>query len=133
MHLEKTTILPTDDDDLARRMFRHEVFEEPVVLVVVHGTDEAAEKTVQRADRLAGQAFEPRRVIWARKPKAIWPIVKVLGVKHLGAGQAAKLQTCQAFSISLGDDVCDLVAANEPPPKLLRVFELYASAEAVDE
>jgi hypothetical protein len=133
MHLEKTTILPTDDDELARRMFRHEVFEEPVVLVVVHGTDADAETLVQRADRLAGQPFEPRRVIWARRPEAIWPIVETLGTAGLPAGKPGKLRSCRAFSVSLGDDVRDLVAGDEPAPKLLRVFELYARAEAAGE
>ena len=59
MELLKTTILPTDDKDLAMRMFRELIFEKPAVLMVVRGIDADAETFVQRADRLAGEETDP--------------------------------------------------------------------------
>jgi len=124
MDLPKTTILPTDDAVLAAKLFGHLVFEEPVALLVVLGTGPDADTFVQRADKLAGQPEEPRRVVWVRKPEIGDALIRSLKGKKVDAG-------AKGFSMSaLSAIVRDVVAANEDVPDLARVFQLWANAEA---
>jgi len=127
MFLEKTTVLPTDDADLAVRMFRQVVFEEPRVVMVVLGAGAEAETFATRADRLAGTLDEPRWVLWARNPDDVKDeIAELKGSAALKRG----LIRSRGFSLALDDEVRDVIRASEPVPSLTRVFEAYARAEA---
>jgi len=126
MELLKTTILPTDDKKLAVSMFRQLIFERPAVLMVVRGKDTEAETFVQRADRLAGDATDPRWVVWARKPEQIEEVVQELeGPKNL----LDEIPTSRGFSLSLTDEVRDVITGSEPVPDLVRVLKAFAKAE----
>ncbi len=126
MNLLKTTILPTDDADLAQRLFRHWVYEVPRVLFVVLGTGPKAEALTQRADTLAGLPPDPRWVIWARFPEQLVPVVSAFsGKKPTLTGPAVD----RAFALSLTDNVRDVLTAAEPEPDLVRVLQAYARAE----
>ena len=123
MHLPQTTILPADDDTLAQRMLRELIYEQPVILMIVFGNDTDAETTVQRADRLA---LAPRRVAWARSVSAIRGVVDGLVIPPtLREGLPGR-----ALTLSLGDDVRDVITADEPVPTPARLFKAFNKAEA---
>lgn len=127
MDLFKTTILPTDDKRLAILMFRELVFERPQVILVVYGKGGEAETFVQRADRLAGDVNDLRWVVWARKPEQIQEVVSQLkGSPDL----LGSIQTARGFSLSLTDEVRDVITSSEPVPDLVRVLEAFTKAEA---
>jgi len=127
MELLKTTILPTDDKRLAVDMFRQLIFDRPAVLIVVRGKDTEAETFVQRADRLAADASDPRWVVWARRPEQVEEVVQQLK----GAGNLLnEIPTSRGFSLSLSDEVRDVVTGSEPVPDLVRVLKAFAKAEA---
>jgi len=125
MAFRKTTILPTDDRDLARRMFKDLVHEEPHVLLVVLHTGKDAEVFAQRADKMSGKEGEPRWVVWARNPDDIAVNIAAL----TGANKLGALPRVRGFSLSLSDDVRDVITMDEPLPSLLRIFLAYARAE----
>jgi hypothetical protein len=124
VELRKTTILPTDDPALARRMFTHAVFDEVEILLVALGTGEEIERLVARADKLAGKPEDLRWVIWARQPSDL--AVEIANLK----GEKVDLEKARAFSLSLTDTVRDVISTAEPEPDLVRIFEAYAEAEA---
>ena len=126
MELLKTTILPTDDKDLAMRMFRELIFEKPAVLMVVRGRDADAETFVQRADRLAGEEIDPRWVVWVRKPEQVEEVVQEL---KRTAELLRKIPTSRGFSLSLADEVKDVIAGSEPVPSLVRILKAFTKAE----
>lgn len=123
MPLTQTTILPTDDPALARRMLEELIHEEPLVLLVVQGADDVAERTVRRADKLASL---PRWVVWARHADDIAPVRETLqGDPDL----IAELADAQAFALSLSDTVQDVIRAEEPAPDLVRLLLAFLRAE----
>lgn len=126
MELLKTTILPTDEKKLALDMFRQLVFESPHIILVVCGRGPDAETVVQRADRLAFDENDPRWVIWARKPEQIEEAVgELTGPPDLlGAIPASR-----GFSLSLTDEVRDVIRDSEPVPDLLRIDKAFTKAE----
>jgi hypothetical protein len=122
--LKKTTILP-DDAKLAERLFSDLVHNQPYYLFVALGGDRDAELVAERADRLAGLPEEPRWVVWARKPESIAKVVaKLVNADRVDLGSA------QAFSLSLSDEVRDVITADEPVPNLTRILLAFATAEA---
>ena len=126
MDFRKTTILPSDEKDLARRMFNELVNEQPHVLMVVLGKGPDTETFVQRAAKLSGAEGEPRWVVWARKPDQISDLIQALqGSDKLGQD----LSLVRGFSSSLTDSVRDVIPTSEPVPNLTRILLAYIRAE----
>ena len=126
MELLKTTILPTDEKKLALRMFQELVFERPHVLLVVRGRGPDAETFVQRADRLAFDEKDLRWVVWARKPEQIEEVVNQLqGSQDL----LDAIPTSRGFSLSLTDEVRDVIAGSDPVPDFMRIDKAFTQAE----
>jgi len=121
--LKKTTILP-DDPKVAERMFSELVHDQPYYLFVVLGSDEDAETVAQRADSLAGLQEEPRWVVWARKPRSIAKVVD-----NLVGGDKVELNSAHAFTLSLSDEVRDVMKGDEPVPNLTRILLAFTNAE----
>jgi len=110
------------------RIFRHYIYELPKILVVVLGREEEAETFVQRADKLAGQPADPRWVIWARRPDQVQEVLE----EHQGAGELLQqLDGARGYSLSLSDEVADVITQADGVPSMTRVFRLYARAEAL--
>jgi hypothetical protein len=129
MFLRKTTILPADDAELAVRLFREVVHNYPYhVFVVLPGRD--AETVVQRADNLTGQQADPRWVIWARAPKLIEAELDTLKNSDRLKG---RLATAHGFSLSLSDEVRDVIGGDEDVPNLTRILLAFANAEQIEE
>ncbi len=126
MALRKTTVLPTDDAALAENMFKEMVHEQPYYIFVALGTGSEAETVVQRADNLTGSPTDPRWVIWARYPQHIRPAVAALSHSERIVD---KLDTARGFSISLSDEVRDVIKGTEPVPSLTRILLAFAEAE----
>ena len=129
MKLEKTTILPADDPQLSVKMFRHLIDEEPLVLLVVFGKGPEPEAFVQRADRLAGGEGEPRRVVWAREPEHVRPVLSTLKGDSTQLNQLQSLKI-RGFALSFSDTIRDVIAAEEPVPDMTRILLAYANAES---
>lgn len=121
--LKKTTILP-DDAKVAERLFSDLVHNQPYYLFVALGADANAETVAQRADSLAGLPDEPRWVVWARNPQSIAKVVK-----KLVNADKVDLDSARAFTLSLSDEVRDVIEGDEPVPNLTRIFEAFSSAE----
>lgn len=123
--VERTTILPSDEKDLARAMFRQLVHEQAKVLFVVLGKGDEAETVVQRAD-LVARTSTWRWVCWARKPEHVQEDIRALQ----GSGDLADtLDQTWGFSTSFGDEVRDRVLKTEPVPGITRIMLSYARAE----
>ncbi|MEM7306051.1 MAG: hypothetical protein AAF682_05240 [Planctomycetota bacterium] len=139
-----TTILPTDDDLLAREFFNRLVDEEPKVLFVVLGRTDSALKAFERAERLAGNPDSTwRHVVWARFPEQIAertrrlqvpdPLVDVRSGGDLLGAEAADGKFPDhvlAFALSMEDDVCDVIEETDHAPSFLRIFRSFVKAEA---
>ncbi|HSG98442.1 MAG TPA: hypothetical protein VLB27_00230, partial [candidate division Zixibacteria bacterium] len=125
--------LPTDSPAFARRLFTELVNDHPYVLFVTLHTGAQAEKLVTRAAALAGTANSPRWVVWARKPNHIADVIAECKGHELitgGTGSVAEgLDTLRGFSMSLGDEVRDVIKLTDPEPSYLRIIASYAKAE----
>ncbi len=127
MSLFKTTILPTDSKKDAIDMLSELIFDEPLVLLVVLGRSDAAQRLVQRADKMTGAMDEPRWVIWARRPNQIEEVVALL---QNNTQLVANFQNALAFSLSFSDTVRDLILATDPEPDMVRILESFIKAES---
>lgn len=82
MALKKTTVLP--DDPSATAKFETILKTVPAVLMVIRGVPTDAQ--VELADKLAGGPNVFRRVVWAKNPAHIDPVLDALpvapGVNH---------------------------------------------------
>lgn len=126
MVLRKTTVLPSDDAALAQRMFKEMVHEQPYYIFVALGTGPEAQTVVQRADNLTGNPTDPRWVIWARNPQQIRSAVAELKNSERIVD---KLGAARGFSISLSDEVRDVIDAAAPVPTLARILRAFVEAE----
>jgi len=126
MELLKTTILPTDEKKLALHIFRQLIFEKPHVILVVCGRGPDAETFVQRADRLTFSEKDPRWVVWARKPEQIKEVIDQLKDPQ---GLRDTLRDSRGFSLSLTDELRDVILGSEPVPSLMRIDKAFTKAE----
>lgn len=127
MSLFKTTILPTDSKKDAINMLSELIFDEPLVLLIVLGKSTAADRLVQRADKLTGALDEPRWVVWARRPEQIEEVVALL---QNNSQLVTNYQTALAFSLSFSDTVRDLIMQSDPEPDMVRILESFIKAES---
>jgi hypothetical protein len=125
MDLWKTTILPSDRQDLARKIFSQLVNDEPHVLMVVLGTGPDAEQLVDRASKNAGAQEGPIWVVWARKPKHIEELLRGLqGAETLDPD----LDTIRGLTLSFADSIVEIFPAADPVPDNLKIVTAYARA-----
>jgi hypothetical protein len=130
MEFRKTTILPTDDAELAGRMLADLVNEQPYVLFVVLGAGPETELLVQRAARLSGAESEPRWVVWIRQPAMLEAQIRSFpGAEKL----PGDLGNCRAFSMSITDVIRDVLLITEETPNLMRVLQAFFRAEKMEE
>lgn len=128
MSLFKTTILPTDSKKDAINMLSELIFDEPLVLLIVLGKNDAASRLVQRADKLTGTLDEPRWIVWARRPEQIEEVVALLQNNNQ---LVANYQAALAFSLSFSDTVRDLIMQTDPEPDMVRILESFIKAESI--
>ena len=128
MELLKTTILPSDEKQLAISMFKQLIFEKPYIILVVLGKGSEAETFVQRADRLTFEMNDPRWVVWARKPEQIEDFIKneLKDPENL----LDNIQNLRGFCLSLTDQIRDVIKISEPVPSFMRIDEAFTNAEA---
>ena len=110
MTLDRTIIIPSDDSQLAQKLFRALVYDEDVLVVVVLGDDDTSAQAVKCADRRAKVViggFE-RKVAWIRDRAILADEIKQL---QAGTVDSSKedLTKVVAFSISLKNTVMDVV------------------------
>lgn len=103
------------------------IFDEPLVLLIVLGKSGAADRLVQRADKLTGAMNEPRWVVWARRPEQIEEVVALL---QNNSQLVTNYQTALAFSLSFSDTVRDLIMHSDPEPDMVRILESFIKAES---
>jgi hypothetical protein len=127
MELYKTTILPADDDALAKKIFESLVFEQPYCVLVVLGKGPGAEKFVERASKLTGEPRDPRWVVWAREPRQIETTLAALNDAE---DILEQLNSARGFCLSIVDEVRDVIKGSEDVPNLTRILLAFARGEA---
>jgi hypothetical protein len=126
MELYKTTILPTDDDAIAKKIFESLVFEQPYCVLVVLGKGPDAEKFVESASKLTGEPRDPRWVVWAREPRQIKATLSGLS----GAEDVLEqLDSARGFCLSIFDEVRDVIKGSEDVPNLTRILLAFGRGE----
>jgi hypothetical protein len=128
MEFRKTIVLPVNNAEEARRLFRQMVDDEPFVLMVVLGDAPAVEGVVSKAGKFAGADDEPRRVIWARRLEDVAPEIERLKEAQGGFRNVILSGGARAFSTSIGDEIRDVITVDEIVDNV-RVVEAYACAE----
>ncbi|MET0404357.1 MAG: hypothetical protein ABW123_18240 [Cystobacter sp.] len=130
MEFRKTTVLPLDDAQEARHLFRQWVHDRPHVLFVVLGSGPHQEALVSKAGMFAGSDQQPRWVIWARDLPAIQEDIAQLKESTAGLKQAVLSGQARAFVLSLGDAIHDVVTVSETADNV-RVNLAYMRAEVL--
>jgi hypothetical protein len=115
MELNKTIIIPSDDSVLAQQLFKSAIYDEDVLVLTVIGSDEKAINIVRKADKLAQLVTQgrKRKVLWIRDKEIIRKEIKAL---KIGQGRNFSIEDvleASAFSVSLGDEVMDIIRQNE--------------------
>ena len=127
MAFSKTRELPVDAPNEGRKIFK-EMLDEPFVLFVVLGDNQAAQDLVSKAADAAGLDSEPRWVVWARRPQDLAGDIGRL--KESTAGFQAQIAAGEAaaFTTSFADEIRDVVLLSEDANEV-RVELAYVNAE----
>ena len=115
MELNKTIIIPSDDSILAQQLFNSAIYDEDVLVLAIIGGDEKAIDIVRKADKLAQLVTQDRKrkVLWIRDKEIIRKEIEAL---KIGQGRnffKKDIMEALAFSVSLGDEVMDIIRQNE--------------------
>lgn len=127
MYIEKTTPLPSDDVALADAILDCYLHEQQKVLFIVLGDDLYARRLVEKADRWAGLIEEPRWVIWVRNRTQIVQLAADLKDPNK---LIKNWDTVLAFTASINDNICDVIATTTDEIKASQIIRAYARAEA---
>lgn len=114
MELNKTIIIPTDNQQLAQQLFNSVVYEEDTLVLVVLGEDEKAIKAVKGADRMSQLVIQgyKRKVIWIRDRAVLSDEIEALKPGDEDISQA-DLENVVGFSISLAETVMDIIGTDD--------------------
>ena len=127
MYIEKTTPLPTDDIALADAILDCYLHEQQKVLFIVLGDDMYSRRLVEKADRWAGLIEEPRWLMWVRNRAH----VKQLMVDIKDPNKLIKnWDNVLAFTVSINDNICDVINNTTEEIKSSQIIKAYARAEA---
>jgi hypothetical protein len=117
MQLNRTIIISSEDNSIAKELFKNLVQEEDVILMVILGNDEKAKKAVKYADaraRVEIQGFQ-RKVAWVLNKtffkEELYPEVSL--DKGESDFSIEKIDEIVAFSVSLSDTIKDVIKTNE--------------------
>lgn len=133
MQLDRTIIIPTDDRELAQRLFKTVVYDEDVLVAVVLGAGPQKEQIVQWADKRAQVVIQGfgRKVVWIRDESVLEDEIRKLPLESDDAKEKmdAKidLNTIALFSISLANTVMDVIK-NEEEINILRIDMAFVYA-----
>jgi len=115
MGLDRTLLIPGDDEEFAGELFRQVIEDEDCLLVVVLGDDDKSHQAAKCADARAQVVMYGyrRKVVWIRDRNLL--AEQILNLKK-GTASLSKtsLKNVVAFSVSLADAVMDVVNAREP-------------------
>ena len=127
MYIEKTTPLPTDDIALADAILDCYLREQQKVLFIVLGDDMYSRRLVEKADRWAGLIEEPRWLIWARNRAHVKQLVTDLKDPNK---LVKDWNNVLAFTVSINDNICDVINNTTEDIKSSVIIKAYARAEA---
>lgn len=130
MEFRKTTVLPIDDTQAARHLFRQWVHDRPHVLFVVLGSGPDREALVSKAGMFAGAELQPRWVIWARDLNTLREDIAQLKEGTAGLKQEVLAGHARAFVLSLGDVIRDVITEADAADNV-RVNLGYMRAEVL--
>ena len=131
MELYKTTILPVDDRELAKKMFRGILYNQPFVLFVAIGSEKAIEDLVTLADTIAGGGFHEtdRRVVWLRDAALAKYVFD--GVECEESIPSPLESNVAGFFVNLNDKACDSIQTNELPVRRGRLVIGFIKGSAI--
>ena len=110
MELEKTTIIPMEDQQQAQELFKNAIAGENVLVMVVLGDDDAANRVVKEADRTAKEGVQmgERKVIWIKDKTFLEEEIKALNAGAVDISDE-DLTGIVAFSISRAKNVMCII------------------------
>ncbi|MCX6120109.1 MAG: hypothetical protein NTX44_00615 [Ignavibacteriales bacterium] len=114
MALNKTTIIPTDNLDLARQQFKTIVCGKKDLIIVVLGNDAISDKAADCADTRASVIIAgiERKVVWIKDRSALADEIKKLKAGTVDISKE-DLATIAAFSVSLDATTMDIVRVDD--------------------
>lgn len=114
MTLERTTIIPTEDQQQAQELFKNAIDEEDKLVMVVIGDDETAEKVVKEADRVADVVIAGfgRKVVWIKNKMFLEEKIKALKAGAVDISNE-DLSGIVAFSLSLDKTVMYIIRTTD--------------------
>lgn len=123
--MEKLTKLNLDPA-VAQVEFRSLVADSSMLFVVL-GEDEEANALVGLAMQYVGTRLDPRWVVWAANPEHIRTVVQ----GTLPGTIQPNLNSVghdRGFTVSLTNNIKDVITAEEPSPDDVRVFQAWTNA-----
>ncbi|MCK9421489.1 MAG: hypothetical protein M0Q38_02720 [Bacteroidales bacterium] len=127
MELKITTIIPTDDKELADRLMNSLIYDQAVVLGIVVGNDNWCIDLIQKADRVAYARKSIRRAVWIRNPKLVDKILSSLFSHSEGLIIPETLP--YFFTVTMADKACDIILPGEINPDNVSIDKSFRKAE----
>lgn len=128
MQLDKTVIIPTTNNELAKKLFDSLIYEEDVIVVVILGENDISINAVQLADKKAKPVVNgfSRKVCWVRDVNSVLTEINKLkpGFADLSKEDLSKVI---AFSISLDNKVA-MVLHNDEEIDYTSIEQMYLKA-----
>ncbi|WP_338870132.1 hypothetical protein [Myxococcus stipitatus] len=129
MEFRKTTVLPLDDAQEARKLLRKLIDDEPYVLFVVLGEGPSREQLVSKAGKFAGLDSDLKWVVWARSLEHVRPELEKLKGDIQFKNKVLTSGT-QAFVLSFADELRDVIEQNETANNV-RVVRAYLNGQKI--
>lgn len=128
MNLFKTTVLASEDPD-SEATLNDLIANQPFLLLAVLGE---REQLVEWADLLAGGAVHDswRRVVWVQNPDSVSGILQELDQTRSPNLPSIQGKDVAAFSVSLADNVRDVVLDSDLEFPKARLLQAIIAAEA---
>lgn len=131
MTLERTTIIPTEDQQQAQELFQNAIGEEDMLVMVVLGDDETANTAVNVADRVADTVIAGfgRKVVWIKDKMFLEEEIIAL---EAGAVDISNedLSGIAAFTLSLDKTVMYIIRTADDDIELRVERAFLAAGEA---
>jgi hypothetical protein len=126
MELKITTIIPTDDEEIAGKLLNNLIYNQAVVLGIIVGNDSWSINIIQKTDKVAWSRNQVRRAVWIRNPEIVRTILQALFSK---SGKTMPADQSYLITTSMDDRIFDLITSSEPDPDYVRIDKAFLLAE----
>lgn len=125
MDYKNLIILPTDNENEAKKILQEVIYERGIVLFVVIGRSPEDRKLCEVASLLLGADDSFSQVLWARKPRVLWEVLaNTAGL----VGLPDSPDEVRALCLNLSDQIQKVYLRSAVEPDALEILTVTTGA-----